>query len=99
MNLVETTSTTLCSIKHFSIDGFWHLQVVTNAMDMNLGKLGDGERQGGLACCSPRDRKELGHDWETKQPLATTTRGLRTNAQWIPKDNCNGSPLPIQLYC
>ena len=32
---------------------------ITDAMNMNLSKLqGDGERQGGLACCSPWGRKE-----------------------------------------
>ena len=32
---------------------------ITNAMDMNLGKLGDSEGQGGLARCSPWGRQEL----------------------------------------
>ena len=32
---------------------------ITDTMNMNLGKLqGDGERQGGLVCCSPWDHKE-----------------------------------------
>ena len=32
---------------------------ITDTMNMNLGKLQrDGERQGGLVCCSPWDRKE-----------------------------------------
>ena len=32
-----------------------------------LGRtLGDGEGQGGLACCSPRGHK-VGHDWVTEQ--------------------------------
>ena len=36
------------------------LDGITNAMDMNLGKLlGDGERQGDLACFSSRGCKEL----------------------------------------
>ena len=35
------------------------LDGITDAMDMNLGKLlGDGEGQGGLACCSPGDCKD-----------------------------------------
>ena len=34
------------------------LDGITNAMNMNLGKLGDGEGQGGLACCSPWGCKE-----------------------------------------
>ena len=34
------------------------LDGITDAMDMNLGKLGDGEGQGGLVCCSPWGRKE-----------------------------------------
>ena len=28
---------------------------------------GDGEGQGGLACCSPWGRKRVGHDWATEQ--------------------------------
>ena len=35
------------------------LDGITDAMNMNLGKLGDGEGQGGLVCCSPRGCKEL----------------------------------------
>ena len=36
------------------------LDGIPDAMDMNLGKTsGDGEGQGGLACCSPWGRKEL----------------------------------------
>ena len=35
------------------------LDGITNAMDVNLGKLGDGERQRSLACCSPQGHKEL----------------------------------------
>ena len=35
------------------------LDGITNVMDMNLGKLQDGERQGGLAYCSPWSRREL----------------------------------------
>ena len=34
------------------------LDGVTEAMDMNLGKLGDGEGQEGLVCCSPWVHKE-----------------------------------------
>ena len=29
------------------------LDGITNSMDMNLRKLGDGEGQGSLVCCSP----------------------------------------------
>ena len=31
---------------------------ITNSMDMSLGKLGVGDEQGGLACCSPGGHKE-----------------------------------------
>ena len=31
---------------------------ITDAMEMNLGKLGVGDGQGGLACCSPWGHKE-----------------------------------------
>jgi len=35
------------------------LDGITDAMNMNLGKLGDGEGdKGGLACCSSRGRIE-----------------------------------------
>ena len=34
------------------------LDGITNAMNMNLSKLGDGEGQGGLVCCSPWNCKE-----------------------------------------
>ena len=30
---------------------------ITDSMDMNLSKLGDGEGQGSLACCSPQGGK------------------------------------------
>ena len=33
---------------------------ITNSMDMSLSKLGVGDGQGGLACCSPWGHKELG---------------------------------------
>ena len=32
---------------------------ITDSMDMNLSKLGDGEGQGSQACCSPCGHKEL----------------------------------------
>ena len=35
------------------------LNGITDAMNMNLDKLRDGEGQGGLACCSPWGCKEL----------------------------------------
>ena len=39
------------------------LDGIMDAMKMNLGKLGSGERQGGLECCSPwaKSRTSLGH--------------------------------------
>ena len=36
------------------------LDGIPDSMDMNLRKLGDGEGQGSLACCSPRGCKEVG---------------------------------------
>ena len=35
------------------------LDSITDSMDMNLSKLGDGERQRRLACSSPWGHKEL----------------------------------------
>ena len=34
------------------------LDSITDSMDMNLGKLGDSEGQGGLTCSSPWGHKE-----------------------------------------
>ena len=34
------------------------LDGITDAMDTSLSKLGVGDGQGGLACCSPRGRKD-----------------------------------------
>ena len=34
------------------------LDGITDSMDMSLRKLGDGEGQGSLVCCSPWGRKE-----------------------------------------
>ena len=37
----------------------WWLDGSTDSVDMRLGKLGIGEGQGGLVCCSPWSHKEL----------------------------------------
>ena len=34
------------------------LDGITDSMDISLGKLGDGDGQGSLVCCSPRGHKE-----------------------------------------
>ena len=34
------------------------LEGITDSMDVNLGKMGDGEGLGSLACCSTWDCKE-----------------------------------------
>ena len=34
------------------------LDGITDSMDMSLSKLGIGDEQGGLACCSPWGHKE-----------------------------------------
>ena len=36
---------------------------VTDAMNINLGKLGDAEGQGSLTCCSPWGRKAKDMTW------------------------------------
>ena len=41
------------------------LDCITDSMDVSLRKLGVGDGQGGLACCSPRGRKES----DTTEPL------------------------------
>ena len=35
------------------------LDGIADSMDKSVNKLGNNERQGGLACCSPWGRKEL----------------------------------------
>ena len=40
------------------------LDGITDSMDMNLGKWGDGEGQGSLACCSPMGREESDTTWQ-----------------------------------
>ena len=35
------------------------LDRITNSVHMSLSKLGDSDRQGSLACCSPWGHKEL----------------------------------------
>ena len=39
------------------------LDGITDSMSVNFGKLGDGEGQGSLACCSPWHRKESDKTW------------------------------------
>ena len=34
------------------------LEGINDLMDMSLSKVGGGDGQGGLACCSPSGRKE-----------------------------------------
>ena len=42
------------------------LDGITDSMNMNLSKLGDGEGQGNLGCCSPC-RHRVRHDLATEQ--------------------------------
>ena len=37
---------------------------------------GDGEGQGGLACCSPWGLQRAGHDWATEQKQQIATKCL-----------------------
>ena len=39
------------------------LDGITDSMSVNFSKLGDGEGQGSLACCSPWGRKESDKTW------------------------------------
>ena len=58
------------------------LDGITDAMNMNLDKLGDGEGQGGPACCSPWGHKE-----------SDTTRRLNNSNKHkhVPKPPDSGS--------
>ena len=42
------------------------LDGITDSVEMNLGKLGDGEGRGGLACRSPWGSQRVGHDLVTE---------------------------------
>ena len=46
----------------------WHLQLKGHEFEKALG---DGEGQGGLACCGPWGCKEFRHDLATEQPTST----------------------------
>ena len=52
------------------------LDGITNSMDMNLGKLGDGEGQGSLARCSSWGHKESDMTWRVNNSPALTTGGF-----------------------
>ena len=52
------------------------LDGITDSMDMSLGKLGVGDGQGGVACCSPCGCRRVGHDWATE--LKTDDSSFRT---------------------
>ena len=51
----------------------WMASHPTDSMDMSLSKLGDGDGQGGLACCGPQGCKEL-----------DMTEWLNRRRQWHP---------------
>ena len=61
---------------------------MANAMDMNLGKQGDGEGQGGLACCSTWGHKESD---TTGQLNNNNTRKLTL----LTKQMCSAESLSI----
>ena len=78
--LIQTDSSMEKSLMQGKIEGRrrgrqrmrW-LDGITDALNMNLGKLWEMVRdKGGLVCCSPQGCKELGfaisqHDWATEQ--------------------------------
>jgi len=45
------------------------LNDITNAMDMNLGKLQEMAREGRPSVLQPMGSQTVGHDWATEQPL------------------------------
>ena len=61
------------------------LDGITNAMDVNLGKLGDGERQGSLACCSPWGRKESDQTGQVNNNINHLTSIRYSNSNTIEK--------------
>ena len=51
-----------------SEDEIAELDGITDAMNINLGRLREMVRDGGgLACCSPWGSQRVGHDWVTGQ--------------------------------
>ena len=75
----------------------WHHQLNGCESDQTLG---DGEGQGSLACCSPRDHKEsdtterLNHQHQTMADAATT--GSEWGQLFAPiRHRAAGSPEPL----
>ena len=62
------------------------LDGITDSMEMNLGKLGDGEGRGGLACRSPWGHKKL----DTTERLDWIELG-KENCRWLME--CWGIPF------
>ena len=51
------------------------LDGITNPMDMSLSKLGDGEGQGSLVCCSSWGHKELDRTYQLNNNIPSTSLG------------------------
>ena len=54
------------------------LDGITDSTDMSLNKLGDGEGQGSLACCSPRGHR-VTHNRVTEQQAKQENLGISSS--------------------
>ena len=69
------------------------LHSITDAVDMNLGKLQEMVRgQGGLACCSQWGHR-VGHNWATEQQVMRVKPSVMTQ-MLLSKRPC-GAPPPL----
>ena len=59
------------------------LDGITDSMDMNLGKLGDGEGQGGLVCHSPWGHKELAQPGDWMYTHIVTRKHWISGGVWV----------------
>ena len=57
------------------------LDGITDSMDMSLSKLGVGDGQGGLVCCSPWGHR-VRHDWATELKLRKASQDNHRGLTW-----------------
>ena len=59
------------------------LKGITDSMDINLDKLGDGEGQGSLVCCSPWGLGRVRHKLATEQQQQQSKRVRRDDLRFL----------------